>query len=183
MLLGGNCYHMRTVFETDGDVTTWAKAFQGKPPDWTQFFAGYTAAVDWPASALWPQLSKIFPDAIILLSKRSSAQVWGRSMSDTVLKVRRDAPPDQQPGPDFRDMFTGAWQSAFGEASTDDAELEANYENYLARVRSTAPANRLIEWEPSQGWEPICEALGLAVPQQPFPHTNTTAEFLELTRR
>ena len=42
--------------------------------------------------------------------------------------------------------------------------------------RSPDPA-RLVEWQPGDGWEPICAALGVAVPDEPFPHENTTADF------
>jgi hypothetical protein len=31
-----------------------------------------------------------------------------------------------------------------------------------------------------EGWEPICERLGVAVPDEPFPLTNTTSETREL---
>lgn len=44
-------------------------------------------------------------------------------------------------------------------------------------MRATAPADRLLVWQTGDGWEPICDALGLAVPDEPFPHTNTTEEF------
>ena len=27
------------------------------------------------------------------------------------------------------------------------------------------------------GWEPLCTALGVPVPDEPFPHTNTAADF------
>jgi hypothetical protein len=37
-----------------------------------------------------------------------------------------------------------------------------------------------LEWTPGDGWEPICDRLGLAVPAEPFPVTNTTAEFREM---
>ena len=39
------------------------------------------------------------------------------------------------------------------------------------------PADRLIDYRPGDGWEPICEKLGLPVPSEPFPHVNTTDEF------
>jgi hypothetical protein len=44
-------------------------------------------------------------------------------------------------------------------------------------VPAEVPAERLIEWQPGDGWDPICTALGLPVPADPFPHLNTTAEF------
>jgi hypothetical protein len=42
---------------------------------------------------------------------------------------------------------------------------------------------RPIDWEVGAGWEPLCEALGVPIPDEPFPRTNTTAEFLQRTKR
>ena len=39
-------------------------------------------------------------------------------------------------------------------------------------MRSQAPPGRLLEWVPGDGWEPLCDALGLAVPDVPFPWSN-----------
>jgi Sulfotransferase domain len=39
------------------------------------------------------------------------------------------------------------------------------------------PPDQLIDWQPGDGWGPICSVLGLAVPKEPFPHENTTADF------
>src|SRR2546425_219793 len=61
-----------------------------------------------------------------------------------------------------------------------DAAIEA-YERHNAAVRAEVPPDRLVEWRPDDGWAPICSALDLPVPDRPFPHVNTTAEFRELT--
>ena len=34
-----------------------------------------------------------------------------------------------------------------------------------------------MEWQPGDGWAPLCNALGEPVPDEPFPHTNTAEEF------
>jgi len=47
-------------------------------------------------------------------------------------------------------------------------------------VRAEIPAGRLLEWSPGDGWEPICDRLGMAVPTETFPVTNTTSEFREM---
>ena len=39
------------------------------------------------------------------------------------------------------------------------------------------PPDRLIEWQPQEGWGPICAALDLPIPNAPFPRENTTADF------
>ena len=59
----------------------------------------------------------------------------------------------------------------------DETEAKRAYEAHNADVRASVPADRLIDWHPGDGWEPICEKLGLPVPSEPFPHVNTTDEF------
>jgi hypothetical protein len=54
---------------------------------------------------------------------------------------------------------------------------EAFYERHNERVRREAPADRLLDWRATDGWEPLCRALDLPVPDEPFPHTNTRAEW------
>jgi hypothetical protein len=44
-------------------------------------------------------------------------------------------------------------------------------------VRRVVPARRLVEWTASDGWGPLCKALSLPVPAEPFPHANSTEEF------
>ena len=58
----------------------------------------------------------------------------------------------------------------------DEASAKAAYLAHNEHVRTTAPADRFLEWRPEDGWVPICSALGLKVPDQPFPHSNTTAQ-------
>ena len=37
--------------------------------------------------------------------------------------------------------------------------------------------NRLVVWRAGDGWEPICKALELPVPDLPFPHKNKRGEY------
>jgi hypothetical protein len=81
-----------------------------------------------------------------------------------------DAPDDGWTGMGRGMMtsFTPDWQN--------ESAAKAAYLAYNDDVRATAPAHRLVEWHIGDGWETICTALGLDVPDHPFPHTNTTAE-------
>jgi hypothetical protein len=65
--------------------------------------------------------------------------------------------------------FTPRWRERDG--------AMAGYEAHNAAVREAVPAGRLVEWRAGDGWQPICAALGVPVPEEPFPHVNTTAEF------
>ena len=44
-------------------------------------------------------------------------------------------------------------------------------------MRAEADPSRLVEWQPGDGWEPLCAALDVAAPDEPFPHLNTSEEW------
>lgn len=173
-LLGGPCYHMLEVRERPADPDVWGNAYEGKLPDWEAFFDDYRAAVDWPSAPFWRELGEAFPDAPILLSVRDPDS-WWKSASNTIFIALAtyfapDAPADgwARMGRGMMTGFTPHWR--------DEASAKAAYLAYNEDVRATAPSGRLVEWSPGDGWEPICSALSLAVPDHPFPHTNTTAD-------
>ena len=71
------------------------------------------------------------------------------------------------------------WHVRFGFSNRfdDPSEMIASYERHNAAVRSSAPPGRLLEWAPADGWAPLCDHLALPIPDEPFPWTNTAAEF------
>jgi Sulfotransferase domain len=173
-LLGAPCYHMLEVRERPDDADTWGDAYEGRLPDWDAFLDGYAATVDWPAAPFWREMSDAFPEAPILLSVRD-ADAWWKSASSTIFVALAtyfapDAPDDgwTRMGVGMMTSFTAAWR--------DEEQAKAAYLAYNNHVRATAPPDRLVEWRPEQGWEPLCAALGVPVPDRPFPHANTTAD-------
>ncbi|MDQ3944013.1 MAG: sulfotransferase family protein, partial [Actinomycetota bacterium] len=92
-LLGARCYHMMEVFPQPGHVEAWHQAVKGNLPEWDQLLAGYGAAVDWPVSGFWRELSVAYPDAVVVLSVRESPEVWWKSASQTILHVTERRPP------------------------------------------------------------------------------------------
>jgi hypothetical protein len=175
-LLDAPCYHMIEVFGRPDDIPVWHAAVQGQMPDWSVFLADYGAAVDWPVAAFWRELADAFPDAVVLLSVRN-ADAWWKSANATIFEItRREAPPDPTAAAQLA-MATDMLTDRFTPRWYDESEAKAAYEAHNAEVRATIPATRLLEWRPGDGWEPICTALGVAVPDEPFPHVNTTEEF------
>jgi hypothetical protein len=59
----------------------------------------------------------------------------------------------------------------------DREKCIAAFERHNAEVRAGVPPERLLEWRASDGWEPICAALGVPVPAEPLPHANSSEEF------
>lgn len=175
-LLGGTCHHMAEVFAHPDEIPVWKAAAEGSMPDWEQFLAGYTASCDWPSAAFWPELSAAFPDAPIVLSVRD-ADSWWKSASNTIFLPLLDA-AQRPPGDDaWTDMATTMLHHRFTLDLSDPDVVKARFVEWNDRVRREADPDRLVVWQASDGWQPLCTALGLAVPDEPFPLSNTTAEF------
>jgi hypothetical protein len=175
-LLGRACYHMVEVFAHAEHVGVWHQAALGRMPEWKDFLAGYGASVDAPAAYFWPELSRAFPDALVLLSVRD-ADDWWESASQTVMQTRGKVSPE------WDAMVDAIARTRFpGSRATRESAIEG-FERHNARVRREVPAARLLEWRAGEGWGPICAALGLAVPDEPFPHTNTREQWRARAQR
>ncbi|MBU6283788.1 sulfotransferase family protein [bacterium] len=193
-LTGGRCYHMVEVFAHPEHVPPWRASFEGRDPDWAKLFEGFTATVDWPAAGRWRSLATAWPDAPILLSTRRDAEQWWRSAEATIFEVFRR----EHLGPGQRGLVNSqekavspaasdaarewsrmgaAMMRDFSPGGLDREAAIAAYERHNAAVRAEVPRARLVEWRPGDGWEPLCRALDVAVPDEPFPHVNTTSEF------
>ena len=59
----------------------------------------------------------------------------------------------------------------------DKAWMLDRYRRHNAEVASTIPAERLLVYDPADGWEPLCRFFGRPIPDEPFPRVNSTEEF------
>ena len=175
VLLDAPIYHMSEVLAHPEHGRTWVEAIDGRPIDWERFLTGYAAGVDAPFSTCWRELAAAYPEAPVLLSRREDPQVWYRSMVSTVIPrtLEMTARGTRDPlAPLFEVIFRGDF------TDIDDREqVIAGYERRLAEVREEIEPERLVEWTPADGWKPICDALGLPVPNRPFPHRNSTQSY------
>jgi hypothetical protein len=168
-LLGGPCYHMIETFSRPDDSAVWHRAFNGEQPDWNTFLADYRATVDWPACSFWRELADANPDAIVLLSSRDTDS-WYKSANNTIFQaIARDPDPHSMPMDMLANTFTPDWR--------DETAAKRAYEAHNADVRASVPPERLVDYRTGDGWEPICRALDLPVPSEPFPHLNSTDDF------
>src|SRR5579871_2577759 len=171
-LLGAPCHHMVEVFQHPEQVPSWNAAAHGKMPDWNQLFEGYAAAVDWPAAAFWPELMEAFPDALVVLSIRDT-RAWWESAHETIFNAIPHSPPNSE----WFDMIQTLLSTRFTGAITDAEACMAAFDRHNAQVRASVPPARLLEFRASDGWEPLCAALGLPVPAEPYPRSNTREDW------
>jgi Sulfotransferase domain len=171
-LLGGTCHHMVEVFAHPDEVAVWSDAAHGSMPDWHEFLAGYSSIVDWPGSAFWPELAVAFPDAPVLLSARSP-ESWWTSATNTIFQGIGAADSTD----DWTQMVRGVLARSGVTDFDDESGCKAAFVANLERCRAEIAPDRLVEWAATDGWGPLCRALGVDVPDEPFPVTNTTEEF------
>jgi len=184
------CYHMVNVLGDLDEARHWRRALEGEAP-WEEVFDGFQATVDWPGSFFYRELVDVYPDAKVLLSVRD-AEAWERSMRETIfgifygdmlmrdLSTARARIDEKWRG--YIEMMEGMWQQSgliADGADTTSESMRTAMERFNEEVQATVPAERLLVWTPSDGWEPLCEFLEVPVPDTPFPHLNDSREFAD----
>lgn len=187
-ILGFPCYHMFEVVK-NGHERKWEKALNApESADWPEIFAGFRATVDFPASVAYKELMAAYPEAKVILSVRD-ADGWARSVRDTIWspyagELSWVLAPFR---PSFQAM-TKAFRKRFFEdhdggvssgAIFDNDRLATRFDLWNARVIASVPKEKLLVFRAAEGWTPLCEFLGVPVPDEPYPRVNDTAEFKE----
>jgi hypothetical protein len=172
-LLGQPCHHMYEIVADPTQIPRWTDAIEGRSIDWSTMPDGYAALVDWPGASFWPELSAANPDALVLLSVRDPED-WYRSAWNTIFQVFDVAPPEARP---WFDTMRSLLRDRFSDQLDDPTAMMNAFERHNDAVRNAIPAERLLEWSPGDGWEPICERLTVSVPDGPFPKTNDTQQW------
>ncbi|MHA1152793.1 MAG: sulfotransferase family protein [Alphaproteobacteria bacterium] len=174
----GPCHHMYEVRDHPEQLPYWQAAARGELPDWDEVFADYRSCVDWPSARFWPEIAAHYPDAKVLLTLRD-AESWFASVHATIYPSI-EAWPAREPG-HHRDMLEMAAeiivQQSFGGRLDDRDHALAVYRAHEEEVRRTIAPERLLAYDVSEGWEPLCAFLEVPVPDVAFPRTNTSEEF------
>jgi len=174
----GPCHHMIEVIENPAQPPHWAAIAAHRPVDWEAVFHGYTAQVDWPGAAVWPQTMHAFTDAKVIHTERPEGD-WWRSFNITISKFFTSAPAMDLP-PHIHDIFhiMAGWflKETFEDHTDRDCAIAAYRANNRA-VRDQVPADRLLIFHVADGWQPLCDFLDVPVPDTPFPRSNPRDEF------
>jgi Sulfotransferase domain len=170
------CHHMVEVFAQPEQGAFWLRAAKGEKVDWEEVFANYKASVDWPSCHFYKELSERYPDAKVILSERDPKK-WYASITNTILKsmtqmIEKD--PERAKWFEFARLIV-IEQTFHNDLSEDN--MIAAYLRHNAKVKATIAPERLLVFDPAEGWGPLCRFLGVVAPATPFPHVNTTEEF------
>ena len=186
----GPCYHMIELFGHPEHVELWDAASGGKPVDWEELFGGYRSAKDWPACSFYRELIERYPDAKVILTVRDPGR-WYESTYDTIYEMRRviSSPIFRLAAPFRADLSRAAqmndrliWQNTFGGSLEDRQHAIEVFERHNEEVKEHVAPDKLLVYEVKQGWGPLCEFLGIEIPDKPFPHLNDADTFRRTIR-
>ncbi|RYP44053.1 hypothetical protein DL768_009447 [Monosporascus sp. mg162] len=144
------------------------------------------AVCDMPANIFGEELIEAYPDAKVVLVERH-IESWYKSFNESVIEASFS--PLMAFLSTFRSarfkrpyLLTTSWFKYTFRAQSKE-ELRANarevYRKHYETIRQATPANRLLEYDLKQGWEPLCNFLGKPIPDVPFPYVNDRDAFRE----
>lgn len=181
MLGLGPCYHMMEVWKRPEDVAQWQRAADGASVDWDRLFDGYRAAVDWPTCRYYGDLAERYPQAKVILTLRDPGR-WYDSAWNTIFRMMLEDPPATDPARLARRRMARQTiiEQTFEGRIDDRDHAIAIFERHVDEVKKAIPAERLLVYQAGEGWDPLCDFLGVPVPEEPYPKVNTTDDFKKM---
>ncbi|MCJ1360725.1 MAG: hypothetical protein MMC33_010734, partial [Icmadophila ericetorum] len=202
--LGYATYHGTEVFKNTHDMhlKCWeegltAKYYNGKPYGRSEFdklLKNYNVnicrlpereAVTDPQCALFPdELIAAYPEAKVVLTTRNPDS-WIRSMETVYYSILRWY--TWNPVLIYDPNNWGALHKLVliilvhltsGEPY-NRAALRRGFIAHNEHVRSIVPQHNLLDYEVSEGWEPLCKFLGKSGPDGPFPCVNEGSQMVD----
>jgi hypothetical protein len=180
----GPAFHMIDLMPHPDRAPMFLAALNGEDVDWNVVFDGYRSTVDWPGCTWWEEMAETWPEAPILLSVRDP-EAWYRSTINSIHEAKEMAlrgelqgNTEEAPDPAVMQMINGLiWNGTFKGRFTDKEFALEVFRRHNEDVKSKVPADRLLVYEIKQGWGPLCDFLGVEVPDEPMPHLNDTDSF------
>lgn len=187
----GPCYHMFEVIARPERMSYWSDALDGHVVDWNEVFDGYRSTVDWPGTAFWRELTEAYPDAKVIHTVRDPEK-WYESTYNTIYQIAlrmggdlSEMSPEERSFAEqlFPAIHKMLWKGTFDDRFEDPEYAMKVFEQHNAEVQRAIPAERLLVYRIGDGWQPLCDFLGVPVPEADFPHVNDTASLPNLVEQ
>ncbi|KAH7034980.1 uncharacterized protein B0I36DRAFT_86380 [Microdochium trichocladiopsis] len=152
-----------------------------------KLFDGHAASADFPGICFIEDLMDMYPDAPVVLNQRESPEAWAKSFGDSLSffyslpyrvatllwkQDRLQSRMARECNAYFAERF-GPNPETGDRTMTNNTAWYAAY-NDMVRRAAKARGRPLLEWQPRDGWVPLCEFLGRPAPPAdvPFPKVN-----------
>lgn len=187
ILLDGPVYHGGTqlIKGNPRDVTAWTRILRRFPvetePDkeivrgtLAELLDGYAATADHPGPLFMPELLELYPDATVICTVRDP-DAWVKSMrrvaghvTASLLRLVLLPLPGVRHFPAYIDTISDCFMHLYGELPL----TTQSYHRHIEWLKKVVPEDKLVFFDVRDGWGPLCDALGMEVPDVPFPRVN-----------
>ena len=192
----GKCYHMEWLFNNPDETRYWVELFETGTTDFEAMFDGFQSTVDFPGHLNYKILMEQYPEAKVILTDRDP-DLWYESSIQTVHAVTPKTFMEKlgiigkfltsrrfrQLSKAFRLVEKYVWKGFYNNQFDHKEKAMRLYQAHKDEVKNTVPADKLLVFRPEEGWGPLCEFLGVPVPDQPYPKKNQRKEFHEQISR
>jgi len=160
-------------------VDEYLDALDGKMPDFAAMYKDVDATTDNPACLFWKELHECFSEAKVILTERDSVETWVESRVKHAKRMTEKRKEFSFPtavmyatitGRKFKKLLKMEFQKY---QNNEPDKLRSLYLEHNSRVKASIPQDQLLVFNVKQGWKPLCEFLGVDVPDVPFPRLNT----------
>lgn len=190
MLGYAKTYHMKELLVHPENLHYWETLRDTGTTNWDELYDGYQATVDFPCCPWYKEHMKRYPDAKVILTIRPF-EAWYTSVYSTIWKAGPQTLGEKMAmmskllfSPRLRTVIKCvkfAKSSIFGMlmkgAFEDKAASETLYNQYIEEVKTYVPAEKLLVFDVSEGWGPLCKFLGVPEPKEALPHLNKKENF------
>ena len=186
----GPCLSASDVFENPELIRPLLRAVERGSANWGDMLAGYESMVCEPATPCWRELAEYYPEAKVVHTVRDPER-WVDSIQRTLARRRRhlNSLPGRAAvqlssmlGTDFAPLIRLFRMTLEAQALKSVAERRPEHAAELFRAHTeqvveAIPADRLLIYDVSAGWAPLCEFLGVPVPAEPYPLMSTRTQY------
>jgi len=183
-------YHMKELLVNPKNLHYWLTLKDTGTTDWDGLYNGFAATVDFPGYPWYKEHMKRYPDAKVILTVRPFEN-WYSSIYSTIWQAGPQTAGQKIVmitklilNPRLRSVIKCvklAKGTIFGKhfqgKFTDKAFAEKIFNKHIEDVKAHVPADKLLVYDVSDGWGPLCKFLNLPVPKEPLPHLNKKENF------
>lgn len=185
----GPCYHMIELTNQPEKIVLWEQALKGDFTGLKTLFEEFPSTTDFPGCLFYQELFRLYPGSKVILTVRDP-DTWYESARKTIF---RSYPSLKQLGviiggypfnKRIRLLMRVGWlinklifHQTFRFRFKNREKAIATYLKHNCEVIANIPRENLLVFDVADGWEPLCRFLNVAVPDHPFPRTNSSGHF------
>lgn len=186
-------YHFKDLLNNPDNLHYWTSLLETNTTDWEGIYEGYQASVDFPCYPWYKEHMAKYPDAKVILTVRPFED-WYNSVKKTIwvagpqtpiekLKMMSKLPFDARLRKIVKCIkFVKGylWETQFQGRFLDKPFVKTIWENHIAEVKNTVPADKLLVYDVRDGWAPLCDFLNIPLPDGKLPHLNKREDFKQM---